>query len=254
MTNRMRGPRILFFALAVVVVVLVLFPIVALADNCGSLTDCWATGLGAALGAVGLAGLAGLAGTGAGAAGSEGNWEWGPAQGDGATPPPPPDPAQQARDEAQRAEQDKHIKELQHLVSKSNPSHSVNNCVKEAEAVDKSLGDGKSRQVGNGMGETDDKIASRYHSHWIDNFSPNQTSDLLKSEGNGARGIVEVAGTDPTTGAPAGHVFNAVNINGTVYYVDGQSGKVSTNIGDVQEGGTPNDSTHFGFLPTHPPR
>jgi hypothetical protein len=68
-----------------------------------------------------------------------------------------------------------------------------------------------------------------------------EISDLLNSpltEGD----VGDVASALPNPGDQSivgvssdgsGHVFNAVNIDGTVWYIDGQSGVVSTDIGEV---------------------
>jgi hypothetical protein len=64
-------------------------------------------------------------------------------------------------------------------------------------------------------------------------FSPkqinaNSVSDDLLSAGNGARSIVNIS----DLGGTSGHVVNAVNYNGTVAFIDFQSGRlfVSKNL------------------------
>jgi hypothetical protein len=46
----------------------------------------------------------------------------------------------------------------------------------------------------------------------------------LLAAGDGARGIVHGRRIDPSTGKPVpGHVFNVVNRNGKIYFIDGQT-------------------------------
>ena len=59
------------------------------------------------------------------------------------------------------------------------------------------------------------------------NFSPASLSDIestLLQQGNGATGIVYGY---PPAGTNVGHVFNAVNQNGTIVFLDGQTGTVA---------------------------
>ena len=56
-------------------------------------------------------------------------------------------------------------------------------------------------------------------------FRPTTLSDLesrLLREGNGATGVVYGA---PPAGSRVGHVFNVVNQNGVIRYLDGQTGR-----------------------------
>ncbi|MEX3634722.1 toxin glutamine deamidase domain-containing protein [Paraburkholderia sp. BR14320] len=58
-------------------------------------------------------------------------------------------------------------------------------------------------------------------------FAPATTSSIEQSllqQGNGATGIVYGF---PPAGSDVGHVFNVVNQNGTIRYLDGQTGTVA---------------------------
>jgi hypothetical protein len=52
----------------------------------------------------------------------------------------------------------------------------------------------------------------------------NAIDQELRAAGHGARGIVHGARTDATGNYLSGHVFNAVNDNGIIHYIDGQIG------------------------------
>jgi filamentous hemagglutinin len=68
-----------------------------------------------------------------------------------------------------------------------------------------------------------------------------QIGSILSQSGNGSRGIV--FGESLTPGAP-GHVFNVLNNNGTIQFLDGQiGGSGLNNFGSFQ---------NFQFLLTHP--
>ena len=73
--------------------------------------------------------------------------------------------------------------------------------------------------------------------------SAQQIAEQLEAAGNGSRGIVAM--TNPAGGP--GHVFNAVNYGGQVFFVDGQTGSVLA--ADALPAGLVNNPNVF-FLPT----
>ena len=238
-------PRRLGYAIALTLLLLVFFPVIALADNCGSVTDCWMTAAGGAAAGAGLAGVAG----GLGLAG-------------GLAPPPgaapPPDPQQEQADrlarefaerEARDAQRARTAESLRQLIKSANPTHSRINCGKMVDAVDKSLGDGQPPSAPDGMKGDMASMAKEYGSHWQPGFGPQDAAEQLRDAGPGSRGIIRVV---DGSGSLA-HVVNVVNIGGDIYYVDGQSGRAGTDWGAVEPGyGDDADAKHQ-FLQTHPP-
>ena len=94
---------------------------------------------------------------------------------------------------------------------------------KDAQAVERVPGDAMSsslwkQHIANGVGTSNTfKSAGSY-----DNIITE-----LHNAGDGARGIIHGMRKLPTGQTVAGHVFNVVNRNGRVYFLDGQTGKLA---------------------------
>ena len=94
------------------------------------------------------------------------------------------------------------------------------NCVYRFEALMKDMNLGPA-------GDSDTISPARFESAMNGKFqpiSPLEVVRLLKSAGSGARGIVKVPG----------HVFEAVNIRGQVYFLDVQTGEIFDSWGSAQ--------------------
>ncbi len=94
---------------------------------------------------------------------------------------------------------------------------------KDAQAVERVPGDAMSsslwkQHIANGVGTSNTfKSAGSY----------DDIITELHNAGDGARGIIHGMRKLPTGQTVAGHVFNVVNRNGRVYFLDGQTGKLA---------------------------
>ena len=103
--------------------------------------------------------------------------------------------------------------ELQQMVQDTNPTGSTSNCLNCALALDNTL-------AGNATSAVPSDLTPLSLSGFTSTTVDAIEQQLLEA-GAGARGIVV-----GTNGGIA-HVFNAVNYNGVVYFVDGQSGTIA---------------------------
>jgi hypothetical protein len=110
------------------------------------------------------------------------------------------------------------------------------NCVNCAVTVDNILAGGESQLAVPNRYETFLlELEEMYDSQFSD-VSATELKLLLKSQGTGTRGIVY-----GEIGLEQGHVFNAINLDGEVLFIDGQNGRYA-------------DLTNFvnlAFLQTH---
>ena len=108
-----------------------------------------------------------------------------------------------------------------------NPSGNMTNCVNCALAVDDAL-------AGLGVRAADPTSGpvpiNQISSQWLQYGTAAEIEQAIAGAGPGARGIV-FGGYRGGTPPPPGHVFNVVNFEGQVYFLDGQSG------GAAQTGG-----------------
>ncbi len=114
-----------------------------------------------------------------------------------------------------------------------------NNCQSCVIAVDSQLAGFPASAIRRNLGAADDIMASPY---WLQNLAravgtPNRFQPVsgyddivqqLHNAGTGARGIVHGMRIGPGGVPLAGHVFNVVNRNGRVYFLDGQTGSLAT--------------------------
>jgi uncharacterized protein YukE len=114
-----------------------------------------------------------------------------------------------------------------------------NNCQSCVVAVDNTLATGRpTSAIERALGSSSDIMASP---NWRQNIASavgtgnrfqaaGSYDDIvrqLQSAGDGARGIIHGMRTGPGGMPVAGHVFNVVNRNGRVYFLDGQTGKLA---------------------------
>jgi len=138
---------------------------------------------------------------------------------------------------------------LQAMASKVNPLGGTDNCAWAAREVDQGLADmaagrtpepyapdwlepnmpdGSEMASGGETGApteadmTYNQALEQEYGSFFQESSMQRIAEQLDAAGNGARGIVRVAN------ASGGHVFNAVNYGGEVFFVDGQTGAVWT--------------------------
>jgi DNA-binding beta-propeller fold protein YncE len=136
---------------------------------------------------------------------------------------------ERAIDERQRI--DAWERSLKSLISKVNPTGSSINCGKVAEAVDQSLADGKRHAAPGGVNGTDDEVMARHPGSASGIRSYDNELSLesgLSKLPDGSRGFISVDWADGSR-----HLFNYVKLDGTVYYIDGQTGTVTTSITDI---------------------
>ena len=252
----------------------------AFADNCGDLSDCspsvWA-GMRLLAALLGLAtvfavvsgdthgsggsggGSAGAGGGAGGGADNSGSRKGPPAAPDKAPPaydpnyiPPKVDltPEQQQRlEEAQ-----KKIKDAQDSgggpedwVNDINPTNSRDNCVEAAKAVDNTLGKHPTAAGPVQRGQDGYEIENAYPGRSLHGSTPGGISQDMLASGEGSRGIVVV------TNGGHSHAFNVYNDGGTIKWIDGQSGKVSTSPGGVFDSSTfKSDATQYYVMKTFP--
>jgi hypothetical protein len=96
-----------------------------------------------------------------------------------------------------------------------NPLRGNTNCVNCAAATDATLAGRPASALLSGP-----KPISALGKNWVPVSGPAQIGDILTNSGNGSRGIVY--GASPN--GNVGHVWNVINKNGDIQYVDGQSG------------------------------
>src|SRR4051812_19732918 len=104
-----------------------------------------------------------------------------------------------------------------------NPTGDTNNCVNCAIATDATLA-GRPASALPGEVTQISELEKTFGGHFKPIASPSAAAAQLKRAGNGARAIVFGA-RGPNE---AGHVFNAVNQNGTVRFLDGQTGSAAS--------------------------
>ena len=100
-----------------------------------------------------------------------------------------------------------------------NPTGGRMNCVNCAVATDATLA-GRPASALPGGATPISILEAQYGGRFSQSMSPAQISEAMSAAGNGARGIVF-----GSRGKDVGHVFNVTNQNGTVRYLDGQTGK-----------------------------
>jgi hypothetical protein len=132
-----------------------------------------------------------------------------------------------------------------------NPSGSNSNCVLCVQAGDDFLATGALRAAGEAP--SGGLPISALEKAYRGTFSPKQVNansivdDLLEA-GNSSRSIVKLS---PLSG-DTGHVINAVNYNGTVAFIDFQSGRLFTSAADLTAWAHKNGLFKFSSLPTTP--
>lgn len=265
----------------------------AYADNCSGLADCTPGVFAAAVLLGGMLGLgllmayasSGGGGTGAGGGGGSGSGSGqggsgaggtgagggggggagtGGAPGDGGAPPPippaydpnyrppqdPPTPEQQQRMDAAREGIRNDLangKGPEVWAPKINPTGNTKNCVEAAKAVDSTLGNNPKAAGPVNRGQNGRDLQDAYPGRGQPEMSPMSIEQNLLESGPGSRGIVSV------DQAPNGHTFNVYNDNGTIKWIDGQSGRVSTTPGGVLKPIGYSDPSTLEFMKTFPP-
>ncbi len=133
------------------------------------------------------------------------------------------------------------------IARASNPTGGTSNCGSIAEAVDSTLGGHPAAE--RGIGDVNEVALQGRHGATFQS-APSGTSTEGFVDGtlshDGDRGIIEAQQDG------SGHVFNAVNIDGDVWYINGQDGYVTSSLGDMLNhvGYTHPDSVQL--LQTHP--
>ena len=114
---------------------------------------------------------------------------------------------------------------LSDLAKQLNPEGGMMNCTYVGEAMDRYLAGEGMKAVPGDMGglQSLDRLQSVYGRSFEDTQFWDMV-DHMRNSGDGARGIV--AGDSPVPGQ-GGHVFNVVNSQGRVLFVDGQTGFVN---------------------------
>lgn len=118
--------------------------------------------------------------------------------------------------------------DIQDILNHVNPSRGTNNCGSVAEAIDDILA-GQAATASNYGGVNDMMLEGREGR--LFNEVPvagaeNSIESQLTTEGS--RGIIRVQDAQGNA-----HVFNVVNIGGTVYYLDGQTATTNTSLTDM---------------------
>ncbi len=121
-----------------------------------------------------------------------------------------------------------------------NPTGGTMNCVNCSIATDATLG-GNAASALRGGKTAISVLEDTYGGSFQPVSGQMQIGSILSQSGNGSRGIV--FGQSLTTGFP-GHVFNVLNNNGTIQFLDGQIGGSGLN--------NFNSLQNFQFLLTHP--
>jgi hypothetical protein len=103
-------------------------------------------------------------------------------------------------------------------IRNTNPTGSDQNCVNCAATVDNMLATGRQASAL----PSGPKPITDLGTNWVSMGSREEVGATIQKAGNGARGIVYAGTGEP--GKP-GHVFNVVNQNGVVRFLDGQTGK-----------------------------
>ena len=103
-----------------------------------------------------------------------------------------------------------------------NPLGGMNNCAKCAVATDALLA-GRPASALAGGPVTLGRLEGMFKGTFQSMGSQGAIEAAVKSAGNGARGIVYIG----APGAKVGHVFNVVNQNGVIRFLDGQTGKAA---------------------------
>ncbi len=116
---------------------------------------------------------------------------------------------------------DYHTPETPRLKEAINPTNSQTNCRSCAQAVDSSLAGRPATSIGS-IGPGDPRVLERFYPG--QKFGSSNVSSIVETmskAGDGARGfVVGMRGS-------RGHIFNVINKNGRVIFLDGQQGKAS---------------------------
>jgi hypothetical protein len=116
------------------------------------------------------------------------------------------------------------VETVEKVLPHINPTRSELNCVECAMAVDDSLG-GRGAVAGPTPEQPGANVKAEM-SHrtveYVADLAPAEIEDLLLEVGPGARGIV-IGWKD----GHRGHAFNVANLRGDVYWIEGQSGRMS---------------------------
>ena len=136
---------------------------------------------------------------------------------------------------------------LQDIANAANPSGGTNNCGSIASAVDSVLGGQAASETGFGS-VNDYVLMAQEGATWQSMPTGGSPGDFLSGalDSPGDRGIVQFNQDG------AAHVVNAVNIDGTVWYIDGQTHTVSSNIADIQAATGYTNPDSVTVLQTHP--
>jgi hypothetical protein len=136
---------------------------------------------------------------------------------------------------------------LQDIANAANPSGGTNNCGSIASAIDSVLGGQAASETGFGS-VNDYVLMAQEGATWQSMPSGGAPGDFLSGalDSPGDRGIVQFNQDG------AAHVVNAVNIDGTVWYIDGQTHTVSSNIADIQAATGYTSPDSVTVLQTHP--
>jgi RHS repeat-associated protein len=125
---------------------------------------------------------------------------------------------------ARKAAQDVVKRKILEAIKDVNPTNDVKNCVRCAIATDRTLGGQPTSAKPGEM--PDNLIQITYGKDFVPKSFAQIKDDLLKA-GPGARGIVSA---DVKDRPGVGHTFNAINVDGRIYFPDGQSRRFQTNL------------------------
>ena len=144
------------------------------------------------------------------------------------------------------------------LVRAVNPTGDRSNTAATVNAVDAAL-DKVPRIAKSGGAVTADALASVHDTVAAEVGDLGEVSSFLTKAGPGARGIVTVQVELPPSWANpvpvrVGHAFNAVNLDGRIAFLDGQTGAVVASPQEIltAAGYDPAAVTQVRFVPTHP--
>ncbi len=104
-----------------------------------------------------------------------------------------------------------------------NPLGGKVNCVNCAIATDSTLAGAPASALSSTKGASISVLESKFGGRFSRNMSRNAITAALEKAGSGARGIV-FGSRGPEV---EGHVFNVINQNGAIRFLDGQTGKVA---------------------------
>ncbi len=236
--TRLRPNRALHLGVCVVVSIMIVDAAPASADNCSGLSDCFLNipfllALGLVIGLV-LFGLSSwLWGTGALGIGFILGWSGTVLFGTPLTNSDPRDPNVRAIQDlidagAAGRPPGSPGPDIQDILDRVNPSGGTNNCGSVAEAIDDILG-GRAATASDYGGVNDMMLEAR-EGRLFSDVPVEGAEGAIESQlpSDGSRGIIRVQDAEGNA-----HVFNVVNIGGTVYYLDGQTATTSTSLTDM---------------------